>query len=187
MTQTREQRNARRRAWRRGERIRRPYVRKAPLPLPRDPSEIFWSKVDKTGECWLWLGKLDKDGYGQFAVTVAGTNTQRHVRAHRFAYESAFGSCGAPVLRHACDNPRCVRPDHLVPGTQRENRADAVARGREPWGELKPNATLSIDAVETAKSMIASGMTVAHAARALGVRYRTLWQAVRGKTWRRIA
>ena len=88
-------------------------------------AEVFWSRVQKTDGCWWWKGRCDKDGYGKF-------NTDgRTLRAHRFAYELTYNvSLGEMLGRHTCDNPSCVRPDHIVPGTAKDNYEDARQRGR---------------------------------------------------------
>ena len=52
--------------------------------------------------------------------------------AHRYALERKLGRELEPgeVARHTCDNPICVNPDHLLPGTQRDNVDDMMRRGR---------------------------------------------------------
>jgi hypothetical protein len=68
-------------------------------------------------------------------VDVAGrakvyVSRQRPVElAHRVAFELVFGYLPDTVL-HDCDNPKCVRPDHLEDNTQEKNIRDAVRRGR---------------------------------------------------------
>jgi hypothetical protein len=90
--------------------------------------ERFWSKVDRTGDCWLWVAHRNAQGYGQFAT---GGHHGAQVSAHRFAWELTNGPVpdGMFVLHH-CDNPPCVRPDHLFLGTQRDNVLDAWSKGR---------------------------------------------------------
>jgi len=89
----------------------------------------FWAKVDRTGECWNWLGEKNNHGYGRFAFWQDGR--RERVLAHRMAL-ALTGTPLAPdmVSRHTCDNPACVRPDHIVGGTQAENVSDAAERGR---------------------------------------------------------
>lgn len=85
----------------------------------------FWSKVDKTSGCWVWTASRSGNGYGQFRLD--GHNRP----AHRLAWELTHGAIpeGAFVL-HECDNPPCVRPDHLFLGDQSLNMADMAGKGR---------------------------------------------------------
>ena len=85
-----------------------------PVNLARTPAKRFEVMVSKGPDCWLWTGSTDHFGYGQFLVIPHGEG-RRMVRAHRFAWELAYGAIrdGADVL-HRCDTRLCVRPDHLV-------------------------------------------------------------------------
>lgn len=91
----------------------------------------FWSKVDKSGECWNWTGARTAPGWhGMFAsdATRAGRTM---VLAHRHSWALANGPVpdGLNVL-HRCDNAGCVRPDHLFLGTHSDNMRDRSAKGR---------------------------------------------------------
>lgn len=92
---------------------------------PMSPSERFWSKIDKSGECWVWKGRRTPDGYGLFSIG------KKAIYAHRFALEeSGVSLSGGKRALHHCDNPPCVRPSHLYAGTQSQNMLDAYRRGR---------------------------------------------------------
>ena len=97
------------------------------------PEQItrFWSKVDRSGDCWLWTGGKTVVGYGLYYI-----GDYRRAYAHRFAYEVSKGDIAADMLVcHTCDNPTCVRPDHLWLGTDSDNAWDKVAKGRSCRGD----------------------------------------------------
>jgi hypothetical protein len=128
----------------------------------------FWANVQKSEGCWLWIGLRITSGYGQFWFG------KRKVRmAHRAAYELMVGPIPPGfILRHRCDNPPCVRPDHLEPGTQKDNIRDMFVRGRalvgdRHWTARKPhlirrgaqlyNARLTPEAVREIRRRRAAG------------------------------
>ena len=99
-------------------------------------SEVdFWSFVNRNGPipvhvpeigpCWLWTGTPDDHGYGRFCLNG------RQVGAHRVSWILTNGLIpeGQHVLHH-CDNPPCVRPEHLWLGTALDNAHDRQAKGR---------------------------------------------------------
>jgi len=88
----------------------------------------FWSKVDKTGSCWNWTAYKLKDGYGQF-----GYNGFLW-RSNRFSYLIHFGDPGQKLVCHTCDNPSCVKPDHLFLGTIQDNCDDKILKDRDAKG-----------------------------------------------------
>jgi hypothetical protein len=118
----------------------------------RTPLEVrFWSKVEKSDGCWVWTGLKDHWGYGKIGVSIAPDRSgQRMERAHRVSFRLAHGRDPDPDLFvcHRCDNPSCVRPDHLYEGTHEQNMADMIDRGRETSGTRNAQAKLTTEQVQ---------------------------------------
>ena len=141
------------------------------IPVDDVDMDKFWSKVDKTSDCWNWIAT--EEGYGNYSING------KSFLAHRVSYAIHRGSIepGMMVL-HSCDNPRCVNPDHLRQGDQSENMIDRAKRGNH--GKLTEQDVLEIrrqfkdgvphtliartyDITEGHVHMIASGRSWAHA------------------------
>ena len=89
-----------------------------------DFSDRFWSLIDATGDCWLWLGHKDKDGY-------AASARRKPSRVHRWMYQNLVDvQLGSLQLDHLCRVRHCVNPDHLEPVVARVN----TMRGYGPAG-----------------------------------------------------
>lgn len=110
--------------------------------------ERFWEKVDKDGpimphmttQCWEWQAIVGSGGYGNFRVD------KKMLPAHRVSYEFSYGAIpDGMFICHKCDNRRCVRPDHLFAGTQKDNALDRESKGRGiyPKGENSARAKLT--------------------------------------------
>lgn len=111
-------------------------------------------KVKEFG-CWEWFGTLDRYGYGVFK------NGRKSIKAHRYSYELHYGNFDKKLhVLHHCDNPRCVNPDHLFLGTNRDNVADRTAKKRE--GDT--SRRLTAKEKECIKMALQDGQTVNHLA-----------------------
>lgn len=112
----------------------------------------FWSKVEKTDTCWLWKASAGGHGYGQFAISRGNI-----VLSHRFAYEITYGAIPNDArwcVCHTCDCKLCVNPDHLWLGTDADNAADKILKGREgPYSDAHPGAKLSNEKVQTIRHL----------------------------------
>jgi hypothetical protein len=94
-----------------------------PGPKPRPEAERFWAKVDKSGDCWIWIGAKTRGGYGSFH----GSDGER--LAHRWAYRALVGPIPEGLhIDHLCRVRACVNPAHLEAVTQQENNARADIR-----------------------------------------------------------
>lgn len=82
--------------------------------------EPYIERITESG-CWIWLGGLSSNGYGQIDVIIGGKRTTR--RAHSIIYELYNGARRFfdSVLDHKCKVHCCVNPDHLEEVTQQEN------------------------------------------------------------------
>ncbi len=100
------------------------------LALNETFTERFWSKVRKTDDCWVWTGGNN----GRYGVIGTGGRKGHQIYAHRASWYLAHGYL-SPSLNvcHHCDNPPCVRPDHLFLGTDVDNMRDCKAKGR--WND----------------------------------------------------
>lgn len=147
-------------------------------------NDRFWGMVEKTDGCWLWLGSLRETGYGQF------NNDGKITRAHRFAYELAYGAIPDDMLVcHHCDNRRCVRPDHLFVGTHKDNMQDCLRKGRYAGvalkGEDQTNAKLTWVAVREMRDRYrGGGVSQPELARQYGVSQAAVNSVLLNKTWR---
>lgn len=161
-------------------------VKCTPIPLPIDEqaAERFWSHVQKSDGCWVWVGTIDRYGYGKFKYR------QYMHSGSRFSWTLHFGEipCGLCVL-HQCDNPACVNPDHLFLGTHQENMADKVRKGRSKKGvpcnvgESNGRAKLTPEDVREIRRLLADGWTQTRLALRFGVSTTTVAGIASGARW----
>lgn len=80
--------------------------------------------------CWLWLGEIDRKGYGQINLGNATSGKRKRRMAHAVAYELHCTPIPRGLeLDHLCRNTLCVNPDHLEPVTHKENVRRGMAHG----------------------------------------------------------
>jgi hypothetical protein len=141
----------------------------------------FWRRVDKSGDCWLWTASTDSDGYGAFGARGF------HVYVHRLSFALAHGRAPTGAVLHSCDVRHCVRPDHLREGTQLQNIADTVLRGRTPRGERSGRAKLTEEQVRTIILRCRGGDGYSELAPLYGVNPETIRGIALGRIWKHIA
>lgn len=142
--------------------------------------ESFWDKVQRSDNCWEWRGGFDRYGYGQLSVDNLTCT------AHRFSYVLHYGRIPVGLaVRHKCDNPKCVRPDHLELGTQAENVRDEIERGRFRKGyAFRSTDKLNIEKARQIRALCESGIPQKDVAVQFGIGSGHVSCIVANKIWK---
>ena len=130
--------------------------------------------------CWEWVGYFGTGGYGMMG------KDGKNVRVHRVSYEAYKGIIPkGMVVRHSCDNPACINPDHLTLGTQKDNVADRTARGR--GHKLKGTAIGTAKLTEAqALEIKSSTLSLTELSEKYGVDKSNIWSIRSGKSWKHL-
>lgn len=138
-----------------------------------DSPDEFWANVQRAegDACWPWTGRQGRLGYGR--VIYQG----RHRVATRIAYELTYGPNSAPFMCHRCDNPACVNPAHIFPGSAADNNTDRARKGRS-------NRKLTPDDVRRIRDLRADKLSYRAIARMFGVTDRAVRLVLAGQTHR---
>lgn len=138
----------------------------------------FWVNVIKTDSCWLWNGVKDDSGYGLLCID------SNRSRAHRYSYTIHNGLIPKGLLvRHSCDNPSCVNPDHLSLGTHKDNKMDSILKLRHAHHESNGRAVITTEIALKVKDMITNGSSPLKISEKLGISKYIVIDIKRGKTW----
>lgn len=165
------------------------------MTLERLP-DTFWSRVTRGDGCWIWGGTTMKGGYGSFwlrdgLVPGAPPGGERYRgRMHpatRVAWYLTHGRWPRDGydMCHTCDNPPCVNPAHLWEGTEADNAADMVHKGRvcrvgAPQGERHPDHKLTDAQVREVLRRTRAGESQRAVAAHFGITQQTVSLYVRG-------
>mgnify|MGYP001609704080 CR=1 FL=1 len=154
-------------------------------PIFAEAAAKFWSHVQRGPGCWFWKGgKRSTDGYGMFRVPLDTPYGRGWivVSSHKVAYTLVKGPIPpGKILLHSCDMPACVNPDHLTPGTRRDNSQEAVARGRM---NTMPRKFSAETAEEIRNLYFVANMTVSALAKRHGVSKPAVIELLTGRTHR---
>lgn len=145
------------------------------------PAERLNSQLERVGECTEFMGYRNSNGYGELTID------RKFVLAHRLSYELSFGPIpDGLIVRHKCDNPPCVDPDHLEVGTQSDNLRDRDERGRTARGMNNGTAKLTDEDVRKIRKIRSDGWTYAELAALFSVGGTTIARVVTGTHWRHV-
>lgn len=160
---------------------------------------------EPTSGCGLWTGSLDKDGYP--LIKWRGKTT----RVTRLVWTLLRGPIpdGLQVL-HRCDNPPCANVNHFFLGTDADNHADCVSKGRQARGikitinrntargdrhssrthpesvqrgEDSPKAKVRSGQVDEMRRLHSKGARVADLVRMFGMSWSQTNRIVRNQSW----
>lgn len=163
------------------------------LPPKRPPVPSLEEKLrdgyvpEPFSGCWLWMGVVTKDGYGQL-VPLMREGPRTSIKAHRLSYELHKGRIppGLKVL-HSCDTPCCVNPAHLRVGTDKDNKLDAIRKNRHARGETNGHSKLTTQQVLDIRAAHSSGrFNQSAAARHYGINSSVVCEIVHRKVWKHI-
>ena len=142
----------------------------------------FMSYVQKTNDCWLWMGSKTRGGYGKFSSTSLG---MKQIGAHRFSYIIHRGVVpDAMCVCHTCDNPSCVNPQHLWIGTSAENSKDRCDKGRTLKKEVHPLSKLTDRIVKKIRALNKMGMKQKEIAKLFNVSAGHINNIVKYRIWK---
>lgn len=152
------------------------------ISTPRTTALRFWSKVDKSGPCWLWTGLIMSNGYGVFR-----TKRKRYF-AHRAAYTFTYGDIPDGLfICHHCDVRACCRPDHLFTGTHQDNMDDMWAKGRGRVGADAYGSKLTdTDVLAIYHLLATTPLTHPEIAGMYGVARSLIGQIANGNIWKHL-
>ena len=146
--------------------------------IPISTAQRFWNRVDKSGDCWLWLGFKDAAGYGTFS-----RRNKTH-RAHRIAWELTYGSIpDGLVICHRCDCPSCVKVDHLFLGTNADNNRDKVTKNRHVKGSKVGTSKLTSCQVAKIRQLNKQGMLPSKIAPLFGISHTNVCRILKKESW----
>ena len=145
----------------------------------------FWKNVNISAPqaCWTWKKPLSgKQRYP--SVNVSGIK----ILAHRFAWILVHGHIepGTKIC-HECDNTICSNPSHLFSGTQRDNIADCISKGRFNPGRLQGEQHGQHKLTEDqAREILTHSNSAKHYSQQFGVSVPTIWAIWRRKNWKHL-
>lgn len=154
----------------------------ADMKVTQSEIQRFWERVDKSKDCWIWMGATQSSGHGR--LKIGG----KAVLAHRVAYFLANGRLPRKrYVCHRCNNASCVNPDHLYAGTPRQNVLDSIRAGtHRPPRFNRSGAKLTEYQVRVIRQRLADGETPIRIAPDYGLDPSTIRKIRDGRSWKNV-
>lgn len=147
------------------------------VPLKEKFLKLY--KENKQTGCWIWIGDINGGGYG----TIHEIDRPR--LANRVSWELHKGEIPKGiVVCHKCDNTKCVNPNHLFLGTQKDNIRDAIKKGRFQSGERNGTSKLSVNQVKEIRKGIRKFKTKKEEADFYGVSRFAIYAIRKNLNWK---
>ncbi len=141
----------------------------------------FYDRLDISEGCWKWTGSKLKSGYG--IISFGG----KPISAHRLSWKLHKGVIEeGKVIRHLCNNPICVNPDHLAIGTIQDNADDRVRSGNQPKGGRNNHAKLDDEKIKEIRMLLELSISGAEIGRQYGVSRTVICSIKNGRTWKHV-
>ena len=153
--------------------------------ISENQKRLFWEKVDKSGDCWIWIASTTPDGYGKF--TVRNGRKTRTFRSSRVAYILTYGYIDDNLLAcHKCDNVLCVNPEHIFLGSIKDNYDDSISKERQVRSRGESLSKLKNEDVFKIRDLVRSGTPQIQVAKMFHVGKNCVWHIVNHTTWRHL-
>jgi hypothetical protein len=144
-----------------------------------DSKKRFLEKIKIKNECWEWIRRKHRQGYGQFGYK------RKYMLAHRASWILFKGDIPENMsICHKCDNPSCVNPEHLFIGTHADNMIDAFMKNRKSTkGYKHPRSKVTNETIEKIFKLRAKGMTQLAIGLICGICQHMVSKILRKKHW----
>lgn len=151
--------------------MRKPIISKSSITPQEKLKDLLSQTIDDNG-CMIWTRCLNTDGYPHMLGNV---------KVHRLVYELNSGeNIKGLVVRHTCDNPKCINPNHLLKGTPRENMMDRNERSGNGIAKLTKDQVRAI-------RLLDGKFMRTEIANMFGVSPQTISSLLLGKHWKHVA
>jgi hypothetical protein len=144
--------------------------------------KLLKNSIASESGCRLWVKPVDDQGYGHIGING------KIDRAHRASYREFVGEIPTGMfVCHRCDVRHCINPEHLFLGSNQENIADMVSKGRNALGERNHKAKLTEADVKMVRHLYSAERKTYRAIGELyGVTEQAVYAIIRGKNWKHV-
>lgn len=157
-------------------------------------SDLYSKQIALEEECINHTYTQDRAGYSKLnyrdAVTGKRVSLLRHRKVYCDTHDIPYAAIQGKVVRHICDNTKCINPKHLVLGSQADNIQDRVTRGRCARGASQGLAKLTEGEVLEIRALyqynVVGGYNTVSLGKLFGVSSKNISDIVRRITWRHI-